>query len=112
VFWYDDRINEEFKSSDVNVTSKLMPDGKRWEVRSVLKFTPTKDHDGQNLTCSVMNSAAAGNPLKASIKLNVSLHFAKIEDAIARDIVRKIDGFWVADTRRKRGIVGLGVVCI
>ncbi|CAG0923881.1 unnamed protein product [Notodromas monacha] len=71
VFWYDDRINEEFKAAAVNMSAKLMPDGKRWEVRSSLTFTPTRDHDGQNLTCSVMNSAAAGNPLKTSITLNV-----------------------------------------
>lgn len=54
----------KYKAEDNAVEAKLR------NAISVLDLTPSRDHDGQNLTCQV-KSPALSSPLKTSIRLEV-----------------------------------------
>ncbi|XP_052747892.1 irregular chiasm C-roughest protein-like isoform X2 [Galleria mellonella] len=87
ITWVDG--NQAVIKKDVNSETEPLPDKQRFQTRSVLRLTPTKDYHNQTITCQAQNTADRAYRMatvhievKYAPKLNVSIKSGLINGKI------------------------------
>lgn len=76
-------------TNGVEVFKEVLPDGKRTNVKSILKLLPKKEHHNKNITCQAQN-AAERYPRSATLHMEVK-YAPKVTVTLEQDSINEFE---------------------